>query len=319
MVALACVASIGIGTSAGQRAGPVRIGVLTESWGPTPAIVGLRDGLAELGYRENEHFVLGVRFTEGDRAALPAAARQLVERGADILTTGGGGVSEARAVRMASDRIPVVFIGGSDPVGDGLVQSIARPGGNVTGIADLDIALAPKRLEILRELVPGLRRILLPYDATDPASASHVSANREAARRLGVTLVERPVRTQEEADAALARVRKADVDGILSPRFLTLNLPGLIIDAGRRAGIPAMMHNSFHVERGGLASYAANHYQLGRHAARLVDRIIKGARPAELPVEQTTTFELVINRTTARMLGLTISPSLLVRVDRLVD
>ena len=314
----ASVGAIGVGPSAAQRA-PVRIGALTEAWGPTPSIVGLRDGLVELGHRENEHFVIGVRFTGGDPAGLPAAARQLVERGADILVTGGGGVKEARALQLATDRIPIVFVSGSDPVGAGLVQSLAHPGGNVTGVADLDVALAPKRLEIFRELVPALRRVLFVYDDSDPFASSLLERQRDAARRLGLTLVEKPVRTQDEAQAVFAGVKKGEVDGILSPRFLSLNIPGFMVETGRQLGLPTMLHASYHVEQGGLASYAANLYQLGRQAARLVDRIVKGAKPADLPVEQTATFELVINLRTAQEIGLSVPPSVLLRADRLIQ
>ncbi len=302
-----------------QRAAPILIGALTESWGPTPAIVGLRDGLVAMGHREDQDFVIGIRFTEGDSAALPTAAKQLVERGATILVTGGGGANEARAIQMATDRIPIVFMSGSDPVRAGLVRSFARPGGNITGVADLDLELAPKRLEIFRELIPGLKRVLFPYDAGDPSIVSQLDGYRAASRRLGLTLVERPVHTQAEAQAVLSRVRKSEVDGILSPRFLSLNIPGFLVEAGLRQAIPTMLHASFHVEQGGLASYAANLYQLGRHAARLVDRIIKGTKPADIPVEQVTQFELVINKKTAKALGLTIPPALLLRADRFIE
>jgi putative ABC transport system substrate-binding protein len=186
-------------------------------------------------------------------------------------------------------------------------------------VADLDVELVPKRLEIFRELVPGLKRVLFPYDAGDPYAVSHLDRYREAARRLGLTLIERPVRTHGEARLVLDIVRKSEVDGILSPRFLSLNIPGFISEAGLRQSIPTMLHTSFHVEQDGLASYAANHYELGRHAARLVDRIIKGARPADIPVEQATHFELVINMKTARALGLAIPPSVLLRADRLIE
>lgn len=306
-------------SAADQRGKPLLIGALTESWGPTPAIVGLRDGLVELGYRENEHFVLGVRFTQGSAEELPRAARQLVERGADILVTGGGGANEARALQQATDRIPIVFMSGSDPVGTGLVQSFARPGGNVTGVADLDVELAPKRLEIFRELVPGLKRVLFAYDTGDPHAVSQLDRYREAARRLGLMLIERSVRTQAEARLVFGSVQKSEVDGILSPRFLSLNIPGFIIEAGLRQSIPTMLHTSYFVEQGGLASYAANLYELGRHAARLVDRIIKGARPADIPVEQATRFELVINMKTAQALGLAIPRSVLLRADRVIE
>jgi putative ABC transport system substrate-binding protein len=296
----------------------IKIGALTESWGPTPAIIGLREGLQELGYRENEHFVIGVRFTQGNPAELAAAARDLVRHGVDIIVTGEGG-NTAKAAQAATERIPIVFMGGSDPVGIGLVRSLARPGGNITGTADLDIDLGPKRMEIFRELVPGLKRVFLPYDATNAYLVAQLEVYRDAARRLGLTLVESPVRTEEEARAALGQVRAGEIDGILAPRFLSLNIPGFVLDAAQKQRLPTMFHGFFLVERGGLAAYSASDYQLGRQAARIVDKILKGAKPADLPVEQPTKFELVINLKTARELGLSIPPSVLLRADRLID
>ncbi len=273
----------------------VKIGALTESWGPTPAIVGLRDGLQELGYREDRDFSIGVRFTEGKAAELPTAARDLVRLGVDIIVTSESGTS-AKAAQMATNQIPIVFIGSGDPVGLGLVQSFARPGGNITGIADLDIELPPKRMQIFRELVPGLRRILLPYDATNRDAVALLAVHREAARQLGLTLVEKPVRSEEEARAVITGLRKAEADGIVSLRFLSLNIPGFMLEVASRGVIATMFHAPFFVERGGLASYSANTHELGKQAARLVDKILKGAKPADLPVEQPTKFELVINR-----------------------
>ncbi|HXH81907.1 MAG TPA: ABC transporter substrate-binding protein [Candidatus Tectomicrobia bacterium] len=302
-----------------RRAGPILIGALTESWGPTPGIIGLRDGLVAMGYRENEDFVIGVRFTEGRVSELAEAARQLVQRGADILVTGGGGVNEARAIQAATDRIPIVFMSGSDPVGARLVQSLARPGGNITGVADLDVELAPKRLEIFRDLVPQLKRVLFTYAVDDPSIVAQLDVYRQAARRLGMVLVERPVHSQAEARTVLTSVQRTEVDGILSPRFLSLNIPGFIVEVGLQQRIPTMLHASFHVEQGGLASYAADLYQLGRQAARLVDRIMKGGKPADIPVEQVTRFELVVNKRTAATLGLTLRPEILLRVDRFVE
>ncbi len=296
----------------------IKIGALTESWGPTPAILGLRAGLRELGYRENEHFVIGVRFTQGNPAELAEAARDLVRHGTDIIVTGEGG-NTAKAAQAATSRIPIVFMGGSDPVGMGLVQSLARPGGNITGTADLDIDLGPKRMEIFRELVPGLKRVLMPYDVTNAYAVAQLPGYRDAARRLGLTLVERPVRTEEEAQAALAKIRKGEVDGIFAPRFLSLNIPGFILDAAQKQSLPTMFHGLFFVEHGGLAAYSASDSQLGRQAARLVDKILNGAKPADLPVEQPTTFELVINMRTAKALGLSPPPAVLLRASRLIE
>jgi len=301
-----------------QSARLVKIGALTESWGPTPAVLGLRDGLQELGYREDKDFTIGVRFTEGKAAELPAAARDLVRHRVDVIVTTESGMA-AKAAQMATNQIPIVFVGSGDPVGSGLVQSFARPGGNITGVADLDIELVPKRMEIFRELIPGLKRVLVPYDATNPDAVAQLAVHREAARRLGLTLVERPVSGEEEARAAITGLRKGEADGIFVPRFLTSNIPGFILEMAPRGVMPTMFHVPFFVERGGLASYSANSYELGKQAARLVEKILKGAKPADLPVEQPTKFELVINLKTAKTLGLTIPPTILLRADRLIQ
>jgi putative tryptophan/tyrosine transport system substrate-binding protein len=300
-----------------QPARLVKIGALTESWGPTPSIVGLRDGLREFGYRENEDFVIGVRFTEGKASDLPAAARDLVRLGVDLIVTSESGTA-AKAAQAATNRIPIVFMGSSDPVAVGLVKSFARPGGNITGIADLDIELIPKRMEIFRDLVPSLKRILMPYDSTNADALALAAVHRASATRLDLTLVERPLRSEEEARAAITGVRKTDADGVLSMRFLTFNIPGLILESAARV-MPTMFHIPFFVERGGLASYSANTYELGKQAARLVDRIIKGTKPADLPVEQPTKFELAVNTKTAKALGLTIPPTVLLRTDRVIE
>ena len=308
---LACV-------SEAQQRRPIKIGALTESWGPTPAIVGLRDGLQELGYRENQDFAIGVRFVQGNLAELPEAARALARQGVDLIVTSGGEHS-TRAAQQATTRIPIVFLEGSDPVGAGFVKSLARPGGNTTGVADLGLELVPKGLEIFRALVPGLKRVLLVYDATDDDAVSRLQVYRDAAQRLGLTLVERPVRTEDEARSAISAIRKSEVDGIFSPRLLSQNIPGLILEIAPKRGIPTMFETPFYVERTGLASYGADKYALGRQAARLVDKILKGARPADIPVEQATKFELAINLKAAKALGITIPHSMLLRADRLIQ
>lgn len=314
-VLLASGAVLPRGLGEAQRRGPVLIGALTHSWGPTPAVVGLRDGLLDLGHREGEHVQIGVRFTQGDVAALPAAARELVQHGAEIVFAAGA--NEAKAAQAASSRIPVVFVVGSDPVALGLVQSLSRPGGNVTGLASLDIELAPKRLELFREIVPGLKRVLLPYDATDAYAVAQLGLYREASRHLGLTLVERPIRTQDEARRIILGARKSEVDGILSPRLIALNIPGFMLEVA--TAIPTMFHGAFYVERGGLASYAANDYDLGRQAARLVDKIIRGAKPGDLPVERASKFALAVNMKTAKALGVAIPSSLLLRADQVIE
>jgi putative ABC transport system substrate-binding protein len=313
----AAVLLSGAGAGEAQQSRPVRIGALTESWGPTTLLVGLRDGLRELGYREDKDFTIGVRFTQGDPGELPTAARDLVRLGADLIVAGDTG-NAARAAQMATNRIPIVFIGGSDPVEAGLVQSFAHPGGNITGVADMDAELAPKRVELFREIVPGLKRVLFVYDAGNPLAAGLLRVHRDAARRLGLVLVERAVRTAEEAQAAISAARKGDVDGIVSPRLHSLNIPGFVLEQGAKPSLPTMFHSGFYVEQGALASYGADRHEMGRQAARLVDKVLKGAKPAEVPVERANKFELVLNLKAAEALGLTIPPAVLLRVDRLV-
>jgi putative ABC transport system substrate-binding protein len=296
----------------------IKIGALTESWGPTPAIVGLRDGLQELGYRENQDFAIGVRFVQGNLAELPEAARALTRQGVDVMVTSGGDHS-TRAAQEATTTIPIVFLEASDPVRAGFVKSLARPGGNITGIADLAFELVPKALEIFRELVPRLKRVLLVYDATNDVAVSQLQVHRDAAQRLGLTLVERPVRTDDEARSAISAIRKSEVDGIFSPRMLSQNIPGLILEIAPKRAIPTMFETPFYVERNGLASYGADKYALGRQAARLVDKILKGAQPSDIPVEQPTKFVLAINLKAAKALGIEIPQAMLLRADRLIQ
>jgi putative ABC transport system substrate-binding protein len=301
---------------AAEPARLIQIGVLTEAWGPTPEAVGLRDGLVELGYRENEQFVLGVRFTQGDLTALPAAARELVQYGVDIIFAGHNAAT--KAAQMATTRIPIVFAGVGDPVGLGLIQNFARPGGNITGVADLHFELNPKRLELFHEIIPSLKRVLYLYDAADADAVAGAKLYRDAARRLGMVLVEQAVQTEEEAQATLAQISKGEVDGILVTRQASFNIPGFVLEAASQQAIPTMVDAPFWVERGGLAGYGPDMYASGRQAARLVDKMLKGAKPAEIPVEANPKIEFAINLKVAKALGLTVAPQVLYRADRII-
>ena len=217
-----------------------------------------------MGYQEREQFVIGVRFTQGDLTALPAAARKLVQDRVDIMFADHD--DAAKAAQQATSHIPIVFATVGDPIGLGLIQSFARPGGNITGVADLHLELGPKRLELFRELLPGLKRVLFPYQATDAYATAEVQALRAAARRLGVALVERAVHTQEEAQARLAALQSGEVDGIVAPRCCALNIPGFVLEVTTQRAIPTMFENAFWVERGALASYGPNFYASGQMA-----------------------------------------------------
>ena len=301
---------------AAARQRPVRIGALTDSWGSTPHMAGLRDGLVALGYREREDFVIGVRFTQGQHARLPAAAQDLVRSGVDLLFVTSA--LPAQAAQRATTQIPIVFAWVEDPVGLGLVQSYAQPGGNITGVTNVTIELAAKRLELFRDLVPGLRRVLYPYDATHAPSVALAHRYREAARHLGIALVEHPVHTEAEVQALLAQVRERQIDGIVQPSSVSLNIPGFIMEATAAQVMPTMFESVYFVEHGGLACYGPDEYAAGWQAARLVDKILKGTAPREIPVEVSTQLKFVINLKTATVLGLTIPPPLLFLADEVM-
>lgn len=296
---------------------PVRIGGISESWGPTPALVGLRDGLVELGYREHEDFVLGVRFTRGDFAALPIVTREFIQQGVDVLVLGS--TSALASAADIAPKTPVIFVAALDPVALGAVRSYAKPGGNLTGVTNEDVELSPKRLELLRALVPALKRVLFAYDGGNAASALELKAYREASRTLGIELVERVLRTQDDAQRTFGNLRKGDVQAILAPFAVTLNIPGFIVDAASRLHLPTMFNDRFYVERGGLASYGASMHESGRQAARLLDKVVRGVRPGDIPIEANNRVEFVVNAKVARAINLAIPRDLLPRVDRVLE
>jgi putative ABC transport system substrate-binding protein len=299
-----------------ERNKPIRIGALSDSWGPTPGVVGLRDGLKELGYRENKDFVIGVRFTQGDLAALPQAARELVKQGIDIFFTNNS--APAKAAQRATNKIPIVFYGAGDPVGLGLIKSFAHPGGNITGVTDLDLELDGKRLEIFKEMIPGLARVMFPYDKADAFSAAQAKVFRDSARRLKITLIEKTVETQKEAQAVFDDIQKNEAQGIVVPRSLSFNIPGLAVTATAQKRIATMFFGPWYVDQGGLTSYGPDFYKSGRQAARLVDKILKGTDPREIPVEVNNDIEFVVNLKAATALGIKVAPEALYKATRVI-
>jgi putative ABC transport system substrate-binding protein len=299
-----------------ERPKPIRIGALTDSWGPTPGLIGLRDGLTDLGYRENQDFVIGVRFTEGNIAALPQAARELVKQGVDVLFTNNP--APAKAAQQATKSIPIVFYGAGDPIGLGLIKSFSHPGGNMTGVTDLDLELDSKRLEIFKEMIAGLTRILFPYDKADAFSVSQANVFRESARRLKITLIEKPILHPDEAKAIFDDLKRTEVHGIMVPRSLSFNIPGLAVEVTGQKRIPTMFFGPWYVDQGGIASYGPDFYKSGRQAARLVDKILKGTDPREIPVEVNNDIEFVVNLKVATALGIKITPEALYRATRVI-
>ena len=188
----------------------------------------------------------------------------------------------------------------------------------MTGVTDLDLELDGKRLEIFKEMIPGITRVLFPYDKAEAFSVTQASTYRESARRLKITLIEKPVVAPSEAQAVFDEVKRSDVHGIVVPRSLSFNIPGLALEAISRQRIPTMFFGAWYVEQGGLASYGPDFYQSGRQAARLVDKILKGTNPREIPVEVNNNIEFVVNLKVATALGIKIVPEALYRATRVI-
>jgi len=249
-----------------------------------------------------------------DRTIAPLAAA-LARENPDVIVAIGE--KETRAATAAAPQTPVVFIQIADPVAIGLVTSVARPGGHVTGVSDLRTELIPKRLELAKELLPNLRRVLVVYDAQDSESAAAARMAQETAPRLKLNVVVRAVRTQEEAVRELKTATAQDV--LLAPATHTLRIMELILNLNLYRVAPAIFPSSFWVQAGGVASYGVDNYAEAVQAARLVAKILRGARPADLPVEGVNKIELAVNRKTLQAFGVTISTALAVRVDRVFE
>jgi putative tryptophan/tyrosine transport system substrate-binding protein len=297
----------------------VKIGILTTAFSPWHSNTeGFRDELKELGYVEGHNLSFDVRAAQGDSTRLPALAAALVSRSPDLLYCVTG--PDASACQKATSSIPIVFTQVGDPVSVGLVRSIARPGGNITGIASLRAELTAKRLELFRNVVPTLRRVLITYDAREPEERDALVSARVAAARADVRLVERSITAAAEMEPGLAALSRGGRDGILIVQSgLNLNIPGRSLEVATSNKIPTMYPASFWSKFGALASYGPDQYLQGRQAARLADRILSGTPPAELPVELPDRIEFVVNVKTAKALGLELPRPVMLSADRLIE
>jgi putative ABC transport system substrate-binding protein len=307
------------GTALAQPAGKIyRIGYFSPRTTIDSAAEAFRKALAQLGYVEGRNLVIEWRFTKGRTDVNAALAGELVRLNLDCLL--GIGVAHVAALQKATTTVPIV-IGAidADPVEEGLVASLARPGGNITGITGIPYHLAGKRLELLQETVPGLSRLAVLV-APSRAADAHVREKTTTARKLGLELHVVEVRSPEELETAfrVARQRRAEAVDVVATGLINSHR-AQILKLALGARLPAMYSHRDFVVEGGLMSYADGPIARAQRAAAYVDRILKGARPGDLPVEQPTKFELIINAKTARTLGLTIPPSVLLRADRVID
>jgi putative ABC transport system substrate-binding protein len=284
----------------------------------TSAEQGFRQGLRELGYLEGQNIIVEVRYAEGRIERLDGLAGDLVRLKVDVLVVGG--VPGAVAAQAATRTVPIVVATAADIVGAGLVKSLARPGGNLTGTSSLNTELSGKRIELLKELLPRLSRAAALWNGANPGAVRTWQETQAAAQKISVQLRSLDVRRPDELDRAfeVAKRGKDDALIVIQDSFTLVNQKTITRLAARHR-LPAMYGSSSFAEEGGLMSYGANARELWRRAAVFVDKILKGATPADLPIEQPTKFELEINLKTAMALGLTIPPSLLARADEVIQ
>jgi len=296
-----------------------RIGWLSSGpWGGTQPLEAFNQGMRELGWVEGRHYVVDNRYSEGRSERFPALAADLVQRKVDLLV--GSGTPHTTALKNATATIPIIFYSVSDPVGSGLVASLARPGGNVTGRGGLGPGTQAKQLEMLREVVPKASRIATLFN---PAVSFHAAIAAEiepAARRLGITLRPIELRSPDDIDAAFATLAREPVDALLifGQGFLYQN-GARVAKLAIEQRLPAIVAFQETARDGVLMSYGSSILDDVRRMPYFVDRVLKGAKPAELPVEQPSRFYLTINQKTAKALGLTIPQSMLLRADEVIE
>jgi putative ABC transport system substrate-binding protein len=301
-----------------QKAMPV-IGFLGSTSRSAPLVAAFLEGLAETGYVEGQNAAIEYRWAEGRYDRLPALAAELVKRGVDVIVTQGG-IPPTRAAKSATSTIPIVFAVGTDPVEDGLVASLARPGGNLTGVTFMMTELNSKRLELLSELVPQARVITLLVNPNNPSAERTMRDVQEAARAKGVQLLILKAGTESEIDAAFASFVQQHAGALLVGNDAFFNSRREQLGAlALRHAVPAIYEAREYVAAGGLISYGTSLTAANRLKGIFVGRILNGTKPADLPVQQPTTFELVINLKTAKVLGLTVPPSLLARADEVIE
>jgi putative ABC transport system substrate-binding protein len=305
-----------------QQAGKIpRIGYISGTYNPNnpgPYVEALRRGMRELGYTEGKNFIVEYRGAEGKFETIPAIVAELVRLKVDVLVLPLFGAIDA--AKKATKTIPIVMITQVDPVAAGLVATLAHPGGNVTGLATLQRDLSGKRLELLSEVTPGLSRVGILRSTNEAVSTIGFKEYENAARALKVQVQSLEVRESKiDLEVPFKEALKARADALITitSNPLFSRAKG-VVQLAIKHRLPSMYEGSSWVDAGGLISYSANDIEVSRRAASYVDKILKGARPADLPVEQPTKFELVINLKAAKQIGLTIPPNVLARADKVI-
>lgn len=320
VVTVALSILLGPPAHAQQKAKMYRIGFLGNSTAALEAnLVGpFRDGLRDLGYDEGRNVLIEYRWAEGKYERFPALIAELIALKVDVIVTAG--TPATQAVKKATASVPLVMVAVGDPVGTGIVPSLSRPGGNITGLTSISPELDGKRLELLREVVPKISHIAVLWNAGSPLQVVAEKQTQAAAQVLGMKVLSLGVRTQEEIeDAFAAIVRERPGALLVLADRLFLHHRARIMEFATKQRLPGVHAYRELVEAGGLMSFGPSYAGMHRRAAYFVDRILKGAKPADLPVERPATFELVINLKAARALGLTIPQHVLLRATELIQ
>jgi putative ABC transport system substrate-binding protein len=306
------------GSGAQQPKKIPRIGFLTLLAGSDPPLEAFLQGLRDLGYVDGQNIAIDYRWAKGEVDRLPELAKELVYLKVEIIVARS--TPAVQAAKNATTTIPIVMLGAADAVGSGLVASLARPGGNITGLTNIMPELAGKKLELLREVLPRLSRVAFLAYRPDPAHKLFVKEAQEASERLGVKLQSLVIRAPEEIENAFATMIKERAGSlIVQPLFITsLGQGQKIATLAVRSRLPTVSDANGFAEAGGLMFYGPDRIKASRQSANYVDKILKGAKPADLPVEQPTKFEFVINLKTAKALNLNIPQSVLFRADKVI-
>jgi putative ABC transport system substrate-binding protein len=306
------LALLAVAATAEAAPRPYRIGVVTEAWAANhPTVLGFKAGLRELGLEEGRDVTFDIRFTQGKPEATAPAAAALVSSGVDLLFACS--VAAARAAKGATAKLPIVFAQVNDPVAAGVVSELGRPGGNVTGVSGIAPELMPKRVQVLKTLQPGVRRVWFIHARGDSAASGALARVREAAPQLGVAIVSSAIAGPDDL-AAIRRDFRAG-DALLAPDEDALDIPAGLLKLSLEARVPAIFPSSFWVGYGGLVSYGPDSFAQGMQAARLAAKILRGAPPGELPVEGADVIDLAVNLRTAGLMNISVPRKVLLRAD----
>lgn len=312
--------AVPVAANAQQHGKPQRIGLLipVSEVNAGANVEAFRRGLGDLGYVEGVNVALAYRYADGKADLLPGFVAEFVQADVDVILTWG--TPAARAAKEGTSKIPIVMAAIADPTGTGIVQGLARPGGNVTGVTSIAIEIDGKRLQLLREITPTLSRVAVFWNPANPVGKLLLNQTKLAANSLGLGLLVIPIQDAEHFEQAFVTISRERPNGLtVHSETLFLDNQSRILEFATRVRIPATYPYREFVDAGGLMYYGPNYLDLFRLAATYVDKILRGVKPGDLPVQQPTKFELVINLRTAKALGLTVSPALLARADEVIE